>query len=233
MKAFLSHSSVDKKKVRRIKKDLESHHIKCWIDDEEIPFGGDITSYIDEGLDSSDVLMAFLSNESIKNHWVKTEWQTKFFEQVKTNQISVIPILLEKCELPTLLKNRRYVDFSIDSDYETNLSKLLRQLKQMDSNSSINTKNESIDSVFQFTKEIIDELEEESISLPSPANRKIKIIDSLAKIPRSGKYVRLKKHKVVEPRSIYDHILSVAHVADKYNAPKNFTHKRENFYFKC
>ena len=216
MQVFLSHSSNDKPRIKRIKKDLESHQIECWVDEEEIPFGGSITEYIERGLNESEIIMVFLSKNSVHSQWVKTEWQTKFFDQVNKNKITVIPVLLEKCDIPPMLKGRRYVDFSIKSEYEINLSNLLNQLNKNFNNVSHILNNQIIESVYQFSSEIIEELKDESISFPFPSKRKLKIIESLSKIPRSGKYLRLRKFKpALEIRSIYDHMHSVAHVADQ------------------
>ncbi len=214
MKVFLSHSSSDKPRIRRIKSDLEAHHLECWIDEEEIPFGGSITEYIEKGLSESDIIMVFLSENSVLSRWMKTEWQSKFFDQINENKITVIPVLLEKCEIPQMLKSRRYLDFSTASEYETNLSTLLRQLKKKFNNISELPQRITVDSVYKYTVEIIDELEEESISFPSI--RTIKIIEYLRKIPRSGVYVRLKRYRpILEIRSVYDHIHSVSHIADQ------------------
>ena len=215
MKVFLSHSSSDKPRIRRIKRDLEAHHIECWIDEEEIPFGGSITEYIEKGLSESDIIMVFLSQNAVLSRWLKAEWQTLFFDQINENKITVIPVLLDKCDIPKLLKSRRIVDFSTASEYETNLSELLSQLKKRFSNVSELTPKISIDSVYQHTMEIVEELKKESLSFPS--NKKLKIIDSLKKIPRSGKYVRLKSYRPpLSIRSIYDHIHSIAHIADHF-----------------
>ena len=215
MKVFLSHSKSDKPHIRRIKSDLEAHHIKCWIDEEEIPFGGSITEYIEKGLSESDVIMVFLSKNSVLSRWLKVEWQTLFFKQINDNKIMVIPVLLEDCEIPMMLRSRKYVDFSIASEYETNLSRLLRQLKKKFSNVSDLSSNITIDSVYQHTIEIVEELKKESLSFPSI--KKLKIIESLKKIPRSGKYVRLKSYKPpLSIRSIYDHIHSISHIADQF-----------------
>jgi len=214
MRIFLSHSSKDKAVVRRVNRDLRSSGFNTWIDEDDIPFGGSITQYIEKGLDDSDVLMAFLSKHAVLSKWLETEWQSKFFEQVNKDEILVIPILLEECEIPKLLEGRRYADFSKKEQYETNLSRLLRQLqKAKQEKDSSYIRKPRIDSVFDYTAELLEELEEETISLP--VHNKLPIIETLKKIPRSGKKVRLYRFKTtVRVRSIYDHILSMAHVAD-------------------
>lgn len=214
MQIFLSHSSKDKAVVRRVNKDLRTHGFNTWIDEEEIPFGGSITKYIEQGLTDSDVLMVFLSQHAILSAWVQTEWQAQFFEQINQNEIFVIPVLLEECEIPRLLKGRRYADFSRKEQYETNLSLLLRQLqKTRQEREGKEIRRPRIESVLDYTLELLDELEEENISLP--VHRRLPIIDTLKKIPRSGKKIRLQRFKPpIRIRSIYDHIISLAHITD-------------------
>ena len=104
--------------------------------------------------------------------------------------------------LPTALKEWKKLDNTI----QTQLKKKLNNVSEL-------LPTTTIDSVYQFTKEIVEELKEESISFPS--KKKLNIIESLKGIPRSGKQVRLQNYKPkLKIRSIYDHIYSVAHVAD-------------------
>ena len=119
MKVFLSHSNSDKSRVQRIKSDLETHHIECWIDEDKIPFGGSITEHIESGLSESDIIMVFLSKKSVTSRWVKVEWQAMFFNQINEKNITIIPVLLEKCDMPLMLKSMRYLDFSTDSFIST------------------------------------------------------------------------------------------------------------------
>lgn len=214
MRIFLSHSNKDKEAVRRVNKDLRAHNFDTWIDEDDIPFGGSITKYVEKGLDNSDVIMVFLSQHAVLSKWLEIEWQTKFFEQVKKDEILVIPVLLEECKIPSFLATCRYADFSQKEQYESNLSKLLRQLQiSKQEKESKYVHKARIDSVYDYTIELLEELEEEIISLP--VHKKLPIIATLKKIPRSGKKVRLQRFKPsVLVRSVYDHIVSMAHVAD-------------------
>ena len=216
MRVFLSHSSSDKRVVRHINSDLKSHGFATWLDEEQIPFGGSIVDGIEKGLKSSDVLLIFISSSSTVSKWAKGEWHTKFFHQINEGRISVIPIKLDECEMPVFLTDRRYADFSNKSDYDRNFSLLLRDLQIMRAEiaGELTIKGASAQNgVFEHTLDILEELEDEHVSLP--VHRRLSIIDTLKKIQRSGKRVRLKTFRYsVRIRSVYDHMLSVAHVAD-------------------
>jgi len=206
---FLSHSSADKKIVRRIQNDLMQHGIDVWIDDLHIPVGASIAGEIQKGLNNSEFLLLFLTPRAVESGWVEKEWQTKFFEQVSENKISVIPLLIEQCEIPFFLKGVKYADFR--ESYEEGLSLLLNTLDKTIIEEPVFT------SIFDYTSDLMDELSDECVILP--VSGRIPIVNTLKKLPRSGKHLRLDGLKLqngtkIQSRSIYDHILSVAHSAD-------------------
>jgi 5'-deoxynucleotidase YfbR-like HD superfamily hydrolase len=216
LRIFLSHSSEDKPFVRKIEKILQSQGYKPWIDEKNIPLGESITKEIEKALRESDVILVFLSKESVKSAWVNEEWRSKFFDQVKNGQVLVLPLLIEECDIPQLLKDRKYADFTKSYSYESNISLLLRRLKEIELDKFGETLNYSEDcSIFEYTKEFLYDLKNEEIVLPIIG--RIPIIDNLKKIRRSGKLVRLENFinkPKIKIRSIYDHTLSIAHLAD-------------------
>ncbi len=67
--------------------------------------------------------------------------------------------------------------------------------------------------ISEHTRGFLKDLEEAQIPLPTVGN--LKIVRSLKTLPRSGKLLRLEGMSPSVPiRSIYDHVLSVAHSAD-------------------
>lgn len=120
---FLSHSSVNKTFVRRVKNSLEQYKIKTWLDESNIKPGESITESLQKGLLECDVLLLFLTPHSVQSGWVRTEWQSRFAAQVSTRKVRVIPLLVENCEIPEFLKDIKYIDFR--SDYDTGIAQLL------------------------------------------------------------------------------------------------------------
>ncbi|GAA5021172.1 hypothetical protein GCM10011506_03260 [Marivirga lumbricoides] len=220
MKIFLSHATKDKKLVLRINKDLKSHGFDTWLDSDNIPIGGSIVTFIQQGLEDTDVFMLFLSPFSVHSKWVQSEWQAQYFKQVKESKIIILPILISDCEIPKFLTDIKYADFRDDNGYESNLSVLLETLNSMKhEKEEIHRWGEgkpNTSSIYDCTLDFLEDMKDEHISLPLRAHKKINILESLKKINRSGKILRLKKYKQakIPARSIYDHILSVAYVAD-------------------
>jgi 5'-deoxynucleotidase YfbR-like HD superfamily hydrolase len=95
------------------------------------------------------------------------------------------------------------------SDFETGFSQLLGILRR-----PAPSLPPSLTSIAAYTNDFLEDMEDEAISLPSAP--RIEILDTLRRLPRTGKKVRLEKyrHGTIPIRSVYDHVLSVAHTAD-------------------
>jgi hypothetical protein len=109
---FLSHSSLDKQTVRWIAVDLGNHGYRPWLDEWEITAGESIPRRISEGLEECAVVVVALSPKSVNSYWVEKEWQAKYFDEIERNHVTVIPILLDHCKIPTLLRSKRYANFA-------------------------------------------------------------------------------------------------------------------------
>jgi hypothetical protein len=131
MKVFVSHSSHDKKFVKRLKRDLQSHYFTTWIDEDRILKGGSIASGVAKGLEEADVLLACLSKTAVLSGWVSTEWQTKLVRHMNDKKVSVIPIRLDDTPIPQLLIDKAYVDFRQKAKYEQSFSQLLGTLNKL------------------------------------------------------------------------------------------------------
>jgi hypothetical protein len=120
---FLSHSSKDKWFVRRLATDLVQLKIKPWLDEWEIRAGESIPQKIGQGLEHSQCVVLVLSGNSTASKWVEREWQSKYWDEVERNEVQVIPVLLADCEVPQLLKGKKYADFR--KDYSEGLTELI------------------------------------------------------------------------------------------------------------
>jgi hypothetical protein len=125
-KIFLSHASADKEFVRALAVDLSELGHTPWLDDWEILGGESIPSRIASGITESSFAIVVLSGNAVQSQWVENEWQAKYWEEIKTREIGVIPVLLSDCEIPVLLRPKKYIDFR--SDYTAGLESLARTL---------------------------------------------------------------------------------------------------------
>ena len=203
MRVFLSHSSKDKPQVRKLAQQLKLYGIDIWIDEERIYVGDSISKKIQQGLRESDYLCIWLTNQAMQSGWVEKEWLPKIKQEIDESRTVVLPLLAENCDLPDFLIDKRYADFR--SSFNDGLDDLLQVFDIK--------KTKTIKKVTHYVYDLLSDLDGVIIPLPHITN--INIISSLKKIPRSGKKIRLDTYEPkVEIRSIYDHLISVAHSAD-------------------
>ena len=108
---FISHSSKDAEFVRRLANDLEALGHKVWLDEWRIQVGDDIIAKIEDGLRSCDYVIVVLSKLAVESGWVDREWKARYWDEVSQNRVIVLPILLEDCQPPMLLRAKKYADF--------------------------------------------------------------------------------------------------------------------------
>ena len=124
---FISHSSKDKKFVAILAKALNDRGIVTWVDDWRIKVGQPIPGRIAQGISRSDFFLIVLSQAATESRWVENELNSAYFEATRQSKDSVLPVLLEKVEIPTLLRSVKYADFS--ESFDKGLNDLLGSLE--------------------------------------------------------------------------------------------------------
>lgn len=119
-KVFLSHTSTDKPFVDRLASDLERVNVGVWYDKWEIRVGDSLFDKISEGIEENDFLAIILSPRSVQSEWVRREVNAALMRELSERKVIVLPILYETCEIPTLLREKKYADFtkSYDDGFE-------------------------------------------------------------------------------------------------------------------
>lgn len=115
LKVFISHASVDKPTAKRIVETLRGKGICPWIDDDAILVGHSIPSRIADGLDRADLLCVLISQAAVESAWVTRELEV-FLHKFLNQGRAILPCRLDKSNMPTLISNIRYADFSEDFD---------------------------------------------------------------------------------------------------------------------
>ncbi len=123
---FLSHSSIDKPLARRIATDLRAADIRVWLDEWDILVGDSISQHVQKGLDDSEYVAVLLSPHSVKSGWVEKEWQSQIGQEAASGSVVVLPLLAAQCEIPALLRDKRYANFS--SDYSNGFDELITSI---------------------------------------------------------------------------------------------------------
>jgi len=125
---FVCYSHQDSSFVDRLVQDLSSRGIEPWIDKWGIRVGDSIVERINEGIRKNDYLIIVLSRASVKSEWVKKELNAALMKELNRKSVVVLPILLEECEIPPLIADKKYADFR--QSYDAGLAELLDRFKK-------------------------------------------------------------------------------------------------------
>lgn len=124
---FLSHSSRDKATARRVAVDLSMSDISVWFDEWRIVVGDSITQKVSRGLDDTDFVVVLLSKHSVESGWVEKEWMSRVGDEAGSRNVAILPVLLEDCGIPRLLRDKKYAD--IRAGYESGIRDLIEGVK--------------------------------------------------------------------------------------------------------
>lgn len=118
---FISYSHADSQFVDNLAKRLKATGVDVWIDKWMIKVGDSITGKINEGIGASDYLVIVLSQSSVNSKWVREELNTALVRNVEVEKRAfILPVLKEDCEIPPLLKHRKYANFKDDFEWGFN-----------------------------------------------------------------------------------------------------------------
>lgn len=122
--AFLCHSSTDKPFTRKLAMALASNGHKVWIDEAEIGIGDSLLDKIESGILGSRYLIAVLSANSVGSRWCREELKMAMVRQIGQQGINVLPVLIEDCEIPGFLQEKKYADFRNDRRFDDSVAEL-------------------------------------------------------------------------------------------------------------
>ena len=118
VKIFISYSHQDIVIADLIVKTLEEVGLSPWIDRTEIQPGDSFVERINQGLAKASYAILLLSQTSTASRWVSREWMSTLAD----DQTVLLPIVIEDCEIPPLLRDIIYID--LRSNIDAGLSRL-------------------------------------------------------------------------------------------------------------
>ena len=127
---FISHNSWDKPFVRKLGNKLKKYGIKVWIDEAEIKVGESLIKKISEGITQMEYVGAILSKNSINSSWVQKELHLAMTKEINRRKVIVLPILIEDCNIPDFLIDKRYADFRDPSRFDESIRDLLAVFRE-------------------------------------------------------------------------------------------------------
>jgi hypothetical protein len=111
-KVFLSASHSDHAVVDEVAAALRETGANVWYDRWELASGDSIRELVDQTVHTSDFFLVFLSKASVASEWVRNEVGAALAQEMNDRAITVIPVLIEACDVPPLLADKKYFDLS-------------------------------------------------------------------------------------------------------------------------
>ncbi|MBW3662694.1 MAG: toll/interleukin-1 receptor domain-containing protein [Actinobacteria bacterium] len=108
-KLFISHSSADKPKVRRLEKRLRAGGYDTWLDEKEIAVGDALAGRVSEGVKTAKIVLVVVSKASLESQWLQYELDIATERMIK-GHCRVLPVLIDDVEVPAELAGRLYAD---------------------------------------------------------------------------------------------------------------------------
>jgi hypothetical protein len=125
-RVFLSYAKDDSAVVGQVAAALQKTGKDVWLDVWELAPGDSIKDRVNRAVHTTDLFLVFLSRASVASHWVKSELSAALASEMNDRAITIIPVLVEECDIPPSLADRLYVD--LRGDIATGVQQLATQL---------------------------------------------------------------------------------------------------------
>ncbi|MNU87707.1 Restriction endonuclease [compost metagenome] len=126
-RVFISYSYNDREIADRISEALQREQIDVFIDYKDISIGENVFNQIRYMYESSETVIVLLSNSLFSSDFFQYEFPKYFFEEARKRKINVIPILIEKCQIPSDFLEFEIVNLT--NDFNKGLEKVILKLK--------------------------------------------------------------------------------------------------------
>jgi hypothetical protein len=127
-KIFLSYAQADRLKVDQIAAALHAGGASVWLDGWELALGDSIVERVERAVKASDVFLVFLSPASIGAQWIRAELGHALTRQMSDRAITIVPVLIEDCEIPPPLAGLFYID--LRDDWSAGVDRILHQISR-------------------------------------------------------------------------------------------------------
>lgn len=125
-KVFVSHASEDKARfVIPFATALRARGVDAWVDQWEMLPGDSLVDKIfEEGLETAAAVIIVLSKTSVTKPWVREELNAAVVKRIETGA-KLIPIVLDKCEVPGALRSTVWAGVPDTNDFSTCLDRVV------------------------------------------------------------------------------------------------------------
>jgi hypothetical protein len=108
--AFICYASEDRSQARELATAISQLGADVWLDEREIRVGDSIVQRISDALGIVSHVIVLLSQNSVGKPWVQRELSSAVMLQLSQKRITVLPIRLDDCPIPSILADIKYAD---------------------------------------------------------------------------------------------------------------------------
>ena len=126
-RVFISYSYNDRDIAHRISDALQREQIDVFIDYKDISAGDNVFDQIRYMYESSETVIVLLSNSLFSSSYFQHEFPQYFFEEARKRKINVIPVLIDKCQVPSDFLEFEIVNLT--NNFDKGLQRVVQKLK--------------------------------------------------------------------------------------------------------
>src|SRR5260221_14136787 len=116
MPVFISYSHTDADFAQRVDIQLVKARAQVWIDRWELNVGDCLIRKIEEAVSGASALVVLLSKASVASEWCRKELTAGLVRELEEKRVVVMPVLIEDCDIPLFLRDKKYADFRTNFD---------------------------------------------------------------------------------------------------------------------
>ena len=128
-KLFLSYSHHDKDKALQIADRLGSTDLEIITEYKNLSYDNNAFDEIKYLFQASDFVLVLLSKSLFQSSYFKFEYSQDFFINARQRKITLLPVLIEKCDIPSDFLE--FEIFNLTTDFEKGIEKLIHRIKTM------------------------------------------------------------------------------------------------------
>jgi hypothetical protein len=135
---FVSHSSSDKPFINEFLPQFTSCMsllcpVAAWYDEQSLKVGSRIVDGLEQGIKESEVVLVFISKQSLASNWVNREWSAKHDLEITSGRTQVMCIIIDDTpvkDLPPFLASKKaiYLPSKAHPSYPAQMEKLCNDL---------------------------------------------------------------------------------------------------------
>jgi hypothetical protein len=128
---FISYSHADADFVKKLGMNLVRRNVHVWIDNWELNVGDSILNRVQGAIEQSGALLIVLSKASVASSWCNKELNAGLMRELEEKRVLVLPVLIEDCDIPIFLREKKYADFR--TKFDDGLKELIEALAKVTS----------------------------------------------------------------------------------------------------